>query len=222
MAKEAKPKKSSNMQSFYKTKDKVEMAKYQAKGATHQMKINKAKGKLDNSDYRASTTATGRTKDVNRLNDTSKTLGRAKNIEAREAKAKQSKSRSYSPKPMTAAAKAKATAAGKATGAKVTARKPKAGSGVASKVASRAKSIAREVRDVPTAVGTSVMGYLNPHGIVARGPSTKNLAKQVKEAGRAVLTGKKGTASDRNTRSVRGEFGSSTGKYGYEKGKKRK
>jgi hypothetical protein len=105
---------------------------------------------------------------------------------------------------------------------KSTTRGPKAGSGVASKVASRAKSIAREVRDVPTAVGTSVMGYLNPHGIVARGPSTKNLAKQVKEAGRAVLTGKKGTASDRNTRSVRGEFGSSTGKYGYEKGKKRK
>jgi hypothetical protein len=132
------------------------------------------------------------------------------------------RSRSYSPKPMTAAAKKKAAAAGKATGAKVTARKPKAGSGVASKVAGRAKTIAREVRDVPTAVGTSVMGYLNPSGIVKRGPSTKNLAKQVKEAGRAVLTGKKGTASDRNTRSVRGEFGTVTGRYGYEKGKKRK
>lgn len=76
------------MQSFYKTKDKIEMAKYQAKGATHQMKINKAKGKLDNSDYRASTTATGRTKDLNRLNDTSKTLGRAKNVERKAKKKK--------------------------------------------------------------------------------------------------------------------------------------
>jgi hypothetical protein len=137
-------------------------------------------------------------------------------------KLQQKQATAYSPKPMSMRAADKAVRAGKATQAKVTARKPKAGSGVASKVASRAKSIAREVRDVPTAVGTSVMGYLNPHGIVARGPSTKNLAKQVKEAGRAVLTGKKGTASDRNTRSVRGEFGSSTGKYGYEKGKKRK
>jgi hypothetical protein len=80
------PKKSANMQSFYKTKDKVEMAKYQAKGATHQMKINKAKGKLDNSDYTASTTAARRTKDLNRLNDTSKTLGRAKNVESKAKK----------------------------------------------------------------------------------------------------------------------------------------
>jgi hypothetical protein len=131
-------------------------------------------------------------------------------------------STSYSPKPMTAAAKKKAAAAGKATGAKTSARKPKAGSGVVSKVAGRAKTVRREVRDVPTALGTSVMGYLNPSGIVKPGPSTKNLAKQIKEAGRAVLTGKKGTASDRNTRSVRGEFGTVTGRYGYEKGKKRK
>jgi hypothetical protein len=87
----------------------------------------------------------------------------------------------------------------------------------------RAKTVAREVRDVPTAVGTSLMGHFNPSGIVKQGPSTKNLTKQVKEAGRAILTGKKGTASDRNTRSVRGAtVGTVTGKYGYEKGKKRK
>jgi hypothetical protein len=91
-----KPKKSSNMQSFYNTKDKVEMAKYQATGATHQIKINKAKGKLDNLDYVASKTPAQRTKDLNRLNDTSKTLGRAKNIESKAAKAKaKPKSRDY-------------------------------------------------------------------------------------------------------------------------------
>jgi hypothetical protein len=129
-----------------------------------------------------------------------------------EAATKKMRKPKHTPKPASANPKLK----------KSVARGPKAGSGVISKVAGRAKSTAREVRDVPTAVGTSVMGYLNPSGIVKRGPSTKNLAKQVKEAGRAVLTGKKGTASDRNTRSVRGEFGSVTGKYGYEKGKKRK
>ena len=100
--------------------------------------------------------------------------------------------------------------AGTATVSKVA----KTGTKVAGKVAKRAKSAAREVRDVPTAVGTSIMGYLNPNDIVDRGPSTKNLAKQVKEAARAALTGKKGTSSDRNTRSVRGEFGTVTGKYG--------
>lgn len=79
-------KKTSNMQSFLSVNDRLASAKYQATGAAHQIKINKAKGKLDNSDYRASTTAAGRTKDLNRLNDTSKVLGRAKNVASKQTK----------------------------------------------------------------------------------------------------------------------------------------
>jgi hypothetical protein len=82
----AKTKKTSNMQSFLSVNDKLRYAKYASDGATYQMKVNKAKGKLDNSDYRASTTAAGRTKDLNKQNDTSKTLGRAKNIVSKQTK----------------------------------------------------------------------------------------------------------------------------------------
>jgi predicted nucleic acid-binding Zn-ribbon protein len=82
----AKTKKTSNMQSFLSVNDKLFMAKYQNEGAKHQIKINKAKGKLDNLDYRASTTPAQRTKDLNRLNDTSKTLGRAKNVVSKQVK----------------------------------------------------------------------------------------------------------------------------------------
>jgi hypothetical protein len=82
----AKTKKTSNMKSFLSVNDRLFMAKYRNEGAKHQIKINKAKGKLDNLDYRASKTAAERTKDLNRLNDTSKTLGRAKNVVSKQTK----------------------------------------------------------------------------------------------------------------------------------------
>jgi hypothetical protein len=85
-AEPAKAKKTSNMQSFLSVNDRLRYAKYAADGATYQMKVNKAKGKLDNLDYRASTTPTKRLKDLNRLNDTSKTLGRAKNVVSKQTK----------------------------------------------------------------------------------------------------------------------------------------
>ena len=84
--KSAPAKKTSNMQSFLSMNDRLADAGRQARGAAHQIEINKAKGKRDNMDYRASTTATQRTKDLNRLNDTSKTLGRAKNVVSKQTK----------------------------------------------------------------------------------------------------------------------------------------
>jgi hypothetical protein len=82
----AKTKKTSNMTPYRTVNDRLANAERQATGAAHQMKINKAKGKLDNLDYRASKTATERTKDLNRQNDTSKTLGRAKNVVSKQMK----------------------------------------------------------------------------------------------------------------------------------------
>jgi hypothetical protein len=82
----AKTKKTSNMQSFLSVNDRLADAERQATGAAHQIKINKAKGKKDNFDYRASKTPAQRTKDLNRLNDTSKTLGRAKNVASKQMK----------------------------------------------------------------------------------------------------------------------------------------
>jgi len=112
------------------------------------------------------------------------------------------RSRSYSPKPMTAAAKAKAAAAGKATGVKTSARKPKAGTSTVSKVVGRAKTVGREVRDVKTAVGTSLRDIEQNVRRAGMGvkPTGKNvggnLKKQIKEVGSAIKSGKKGTSSD--------------------------
>jgi hypothetical protein len=81
-----KTKKTSNMTPWRSVNDRLADAERQATGAAHQIKINKAKGKKDNFDYRASTTPAQRTKDLNRLNDTSKTLGRAKNVVSKQTK----------------------------------------------------------------------------------------------------------------------------------------
>ena len=86
IAKKAAPKKSSNMTPWRSVNDRLADAERQARGAAHQVKINKAKGKKDNLDYQASKTATQRTKDLNRQNDTSKTLGRAKNVVSKQTK----------------------------------------------------------------------------------------------------------------------------------------
>jgi|APGre2960657404_1045060.scaffolds.fasta_scaffold20740_2 hypothetical protein len=74
-----------NMQKSTSMNDKLDAAARNAKGARYQLEINKAKGKSNTLDYRASTTATQRTKDLNTANSASKTLGRAKNIVSKEA-----------------------------------------------------------------------------------------------------------------------------------------
>ena len=107
-------------------------------------------------------------------------------------------------------------------------RKPKAGSAtiskvaktgakVAGKVAKRAKTVAREVRDVKTAFGTSLRDQEQNvrRAVMGVGPTKRNvggnLKKQIREAGSAIKSGKKGTPSDEYIPSG-----------AYTKGKKRK
>ena len=103
-------------------------------------------------------------------------------------------STSYSPAPMSAAAKKKAAAAGKAT-AKKTAPKS-----LVSKVVGRAKTVAREVRDIPTAVGTVIRAPKPKAGTntpVNKQPmyAKYDLKRQVKEVKDAITSGKKGTGA---------------------------
>jgi hypothetical protein len=105
-------------------------------------------------------------------------------------------STSYSPAPMSAAAKKKAAAAGKKTESKTLLRtlkpiKSERGSSTVSKVVNRAKTVAREVRDIPTAVGTAVSGRNVGYG--GGKFAKKDLKTQVKEVGSAIKSGKKGT-----------------------------
>jgi hypothetical protein len=81
--------------------------------------------------------------------------------------------------------------------------------GAAGKVAGRAKTTAREARDVVTAVGTSARARLNtrsyrtasgglkstPTSKANTAAADKNLKKQIKETAMAAKTGKKGTTS---------------------------
>lgn len=133
-----------------------------------------------------------------------KMLSQGGNLDkAAKERAAAKKKASYSPAPMSAAAKKKAAAAGKATGAKT---KPKSTvskvAGVVGKVAGRAKTVAREVRDIKTAVGTSLRDQEQNVRRAAMGakPTGKNvggnLKKQIKEVGSAIKSGKKGTSSD--------------------------
>ena len=120
-------------------------------------------------------------------------------------------STSYSPAPMSAAAKKKAAAAGNKMASSTLKKnlKPlksesrsKAGTSTVSKVVKRAKTVAREVRDVKTAVGTSLRDQEQNVRRAAMGvkPTGKNvggnLKKQLKEVGSAIKSGKKGTSSD--------------------------
>lgn len=81
-------------------------------------------------------------------------------------------------------------------------RGAKAGSSVVSKVVGRAKTVAREVRDIKTAVGTSLRDQEQNVRRAAMGvkPTGKNVGKnlrtQIKEVGSAIKSGKKGTSSD--------------------------
>jgi hypothetical protein len=142
---------------------------------------------------------------------------------AYDAFKKTEKSRQYNPAPMSAAAKKKAAAAGKAT-AKKTAPKSTASKvgAVAGKVAKRVKTVAREVRDVKTAVGTTAKAFTktgsNPNQpYSAKKQSIKNLATQIREVGRAAAKGKPGTSSGKVV------MGKETNlPTGVSKGKKRK
>jgi len=123
--------------------------------------------------------------------------------------AKPKASTSYSPAPMSAAAKAKAAAAGKATAAKTKNpqglkqmnfdKKAKSKStaakvaGVVGKVAGRAKTVAREARDIPTAVSTAVAGRNVGYG--GNKFALKDLKTQLKEVASAAKSGKRGTAA---------------------------
>jgi len=145
--------------------------------------------------------------------DSGKTASRAKGIANREDKKKTAaKKASYSPAPMSAAAKKKAAKRAEFVSAYSKAKQipAKKNSSVASKVgkvagaaAKRAKTVAREGRDVVTAVGTLATGTKRN---VERGDlysdkytPVKNLAKQIKEVGTAAVKGKKGTTSTKIT-----------------------
>ena len=150
-------------------------------------------------------------------------------------------STSYSPASMSAAAKAKAGAAGaaskKASSARLDktakgyaaararelkmARGPKAGSSVVSKVGKvagkvvgRAKTVAREVRDIPTAAANIYESRSLPKGDV-RKFAKKDLKKQIKEVGSAIKSGKKGTqAASENYQGKKGTYvGAGTADY---------
>ena len=90
-------------------------------------------------------------------------------------------------------------------------------------VGNRVGTVAREARDIPTAVGTVMTKWAFPKDVES-GPSNKNLGTQIKEVGTSAFTGKKGTTSDINTRAMRTGFlkGDTDPSYGYEKGSKRK
>ena len=107
--------------------------------------------------------------------DTGKTAARAIAISNREDKkkaaAKAAKAKKLSPIPSE--------------------RRPKAGSSTVSKVVKRAKTVAREVRDIPTAVSTAVSGRNVGYG--GGKFAAKDLKTQIKEVGSAIKSGKKGT-----------------------------
>jgi len=77
----------SNMQKSLSMNDKLAAAERAATGTAYQLKVNKEKGKPKSGamDYKPSKTASQRTRDLNKVNDTSKTLGRAKNIVSKQA-----------------------------------------------------------------------------------------------------------------------------------------
>jgi hypothetical protein len=85
-------------------------------------------------------------------------------------------SKSYSPAPMSAKAKAKAKVAG-----------AKAGPSRITKAVNRAKSVAREVRDIPTAIGT-LATVKNKKDV--RSAAKENIKMQIKDVAKAVKGGK--------------------------------
>lgn len=140
-------------------------------------------------------------KPASRKGTAGKAAGPAKAKAAGPAKAKAKASTSYSPAPMSAEAKKYAGFRAKyinslskdrmGTATKSTARKPKAGSSTLSSLEKRLKTIAREARDIPTAVGTAVSGRNVGYG--GGKFAAKDLKTQLKEVASAAKSGKKGT-----------------------------
>ena len=90
----------------------------------------------------------------------------------------------------------------KITGGKVAAKKPSLASQAtkaASKVVGRAKSVAREVRDIPTAIGT--MATANK-GKAVKSAAKENLKIQIRDVAKAAK-GNKGVRSAQTVRSGR-------------------
>ena len=118
--------------------------------------------------------------------------GNAKVVLDNAAKAKAAKT--YSPKPMSAAAKAK-------TRVDAAKKRPT----LVSKVVGRAKTVAREVRDIPTALGTVARTTAagKPKAGTNTPPSKQgmyakyDLKKQLNQVGDAIKSGKKGTPAVR-------------------------
>jgi hypothetical protein len=114
------------------------------------------------------------------------------NTKVVDSGSKKKPSTSYSPAPMSAKAKAKTRVAA-----------AKKQPSLTSKVANRAKTVAREVRDIPTAVGTVIRA--TAAGKPKPGTSTPvnkqktnakyNLNQQLKEVKNAAQRGTKGTSS---------------------------
>jgi hypothetical protein len=68
--------------------------------------------------------------------------------------------------------------------------------GAAGKVAKRAKTVAREARDIKTAVGSAAQALRkSPQEGMPVKKTIKNIGTQVKETARAAVTGKKGTTA---------------------------
>jgi hypothetical protein len=77
------------------------------------------------------------------------------------------------------------------------------------RVINRVKTIAREVRDIPTAYGTTLATQQDYRGGNPKdrpkltrnvNQASKNLDRQIAEAAKAVLTGKSGTSSDKSNK----------------------
>ena len=128
-------------------------------------------------------------------------------------------STSYSPAPMSAAAKKKTAKRAEFVSAYSKAKQipAKNNSSVASKVGKalsntpagkvvkRAKIVAREVRDIPTAAANIYESRSLPAGGVAKF-AKKDLKKQIKEVGSAIKSGKKGTEAAKQTGITRKEM----------------
>lgn len=141
--------------------------------------------------------------------------GNSKLVLDNAAKAKAAKT--YSPKPMSASDKRAAGFRGATTQYQINLRKKEAAAktkpkslaskvtSAAGSVAKRAKTVAREVRDIPTALGT--VARATAAGKPKAGTNTPpnkqasyakyDLKKQLKQVGDAVKSGKKGTPAVR-------------------------
>ena len=117
--------------------------------------------------------------------------------QADKVTAKRLKATSYAPSAMTDKQKKAAALKGAKKQAGIGIKKDLTKiAGAAGKVAKRVKTVRREARDVYTAVGSAAQALRkSPQDGMPVKATVKNVAKQVKEVGRAAVTGKKGTTA---------------------------